>query len=502
MKYIYLTTFFFFLVLETSAQFDGPQINREGACLGYTLSVNSISYALSSVDGNCWDTNMNGINDPSEDTNSDGIFNSADCAGGIRCWDTNGNGIFDTTEDVNGDGVADIFDCPDCWDTNFNGIEDPIEDVNGDGLFDANDCDPNITPGCSSSPEEDVPAATNYLIEVEPQDGFYDNGVDAVDVILILDWLVDGFPGPREIICADWNGNGTVSTNDIAELITTMLSFTVDNDYQNYYVVPTGFTFPTLDPFNFNPDYGSLEFTDADLVDNILNVEVFKSGDVNSTADFTSDDVVSSRSLTQLNFMDQAVVAGESYEIPFSVLSEGDLRAVTFGLQSEELIFEDFIPTGDNDGFRSNIENYQMAASFISGSAVSEVEFSIKLTALEDGKLGDLISLHPEINNETVDPDYLKSDLTLTSTMTSSVEELESEFSYAPNPVTDQLTLNFGSKKPRLVTMYSVSGHLIAEYKTTEATLEINRESSMASGLYFINVDSQEDSKSYPIIFL
>ena len=29
---------------------------------------------------NCWDTNMNGINDPGEDTNGDGMFNTLDCA--------------------------------------------------------------------------------------------------------------------------------------------------------------------------------------------------------------------------------------------------------------------------------------------------------------------------------------------------------------------------------------------------------------------------------------
>ena len=40
----------------------------------------------------------------------DGI-NGADGADGIACWDLNGNGVGDPEEDVNGDGVVDVLDC-------------------------------------------------------------------------------------------------------------------------------------------------------------------------------------------------------------------------------------------------------------------------------------------------------------------------------------------------------------------------------------------------------
>lgn len=71
---------------------------------------------------NCWDTNENGVNDISEDVNSDGVFDAMDCQGndgtngldgsnGINCWDTNGNGVNDVSEDTNSDGVFDALDC-------------------------------------------------------------------------------------------------------------------------------------------------------------------------------------------------------------------------------------------------------------------------------------------------------------------------------------------------------------------------------------------------------
>ena len=132
---------------------------------------------------NCWDTNGNGANDPSEDTNADGLFDALDCKGavgtagatgaagingtngtngtnGISCWDTNGNGLNDPSEDTNGDTFFNALDClgatgsagaagtngsngtngVNCWDTNGNGVNDPSEDTNSDTFFNNLDC--------------------------------------------------------------------------------------------------------------------------------------------------------------------------------------------------------------------------------------------------------------------------------------------------------------------------------------------------------------------------
>jgi hypothetical protein len=63
----------------------------------------------------CWDVNGNGIADPSEDTNLDGIWDASDCGGtgqdGLSCWDINGNGLADAAEDINLDGAWNYLDC-------------------------------------------------------------------------------------------------------------------------------------------------------------------------------------------------------------------------------------------------------------------------------------------------------------------------------------------------------------------------------------------------------
>jgi len=73
---------------------------------------------------------------------------------GRDCWDANRNGLDDPEEDINGDGVVDVNDCRgspgptganassglDCWDLNGNRLDDPNEDTNGDGTVGGADC--------------------------------------------------------------------------------------------------------------------------------------------------------------------------------------------------------------------------------------------------------------------------------------------------------------------------------------------------------------------------
>jgi collagen type VII alpha len=175
--------------------------------MGYTQlwSVPYALYAKESANGpqglpgvNCWDINGDGVNDPNEDSNSDGQWNALDCQGdsglagatgpqgaigpsgaqgiqgvqgatgpqgtvgvtgatgasgnnGIDCWDLNGNGVNEIGEDINSDGFWNSLDCIgatgaagtngiQCWDLNGNGVNEIGEDINSDGFWNSLDC--------------------------------------------------------------------------------------------------------------------------------------------------------------------------------------------------------------------------------------------------------------------------------------------------------------------------------------------------------------------------
>lgn len=115
-----------------------------------TRSVINASIVNNTIDGNRGeDRNLNGILDPGEDLNGDGVLNAGN---GVLLManastlnlaqlgeDVNSNGVLDPTEDKNGNGILDTT----TEDTNGNGILDAGEDVNGNGVIDTTTEDTN-----------------------------------------------------------------------------------------------------------------------------------------------------------------------------------------------------------------------------------------------------------------------------------------------------------------------------------------------------------------------
>ncbi len=94
----------------------------------------------------CWDLNGNGVGDPDEDVNADGLFDRVDCVGATG--ETGPAGEPGAPGDPGSDGQAGPSgpagpagaDGIDCWDTNRDGVADPNEDINNDGVIDIDDC--------------------------------------------------------------------------------------------------------------------------------------------------------------------------------------------------------------------------------------------------------------------------------------------------------------------------------------------------------------------------
>jgi len=87
--------------------FDLPMIlidSLDNACISDTI----IHFVLDCIpDGiNCWDSNMNGLNDPLEDINQDGLYNTDDCQGEPGISD--GNGIYTGSGSVSDSTAIDL----------------------------------------------------------------------------------------------------------------------------------------------------------------------------------------------------------------------------------------------------------------------------------------------------------------------------------------------------------------------------------------------------------
>ena len=480
-------------------QFDGPVIVKSGACVGYTIEVNSVQYDSGAIAGACWDTNNNGTNEASEDTNGDGVFNALDCAGGPGCWDLNGNGVGDASEDLNGDGIFDIFDCPTCWDTNFNGVEDPDEDANGDGVWNVFDCSP-IGNACEATPAADVTLTGSNTLSVIDDNDFL-NGVSTLDLVLIFRWLFDGFPGGLEVVTSDWDGDGVVSTSDYIAMRRMILGIDVSNAFKNYFVVPEGFVFPTIDPFNITEDYSSMTFADSDIVNNELSVFVFKAGDVNQTASIIGEDEVTGRARKEIIYQDQFMTAGETVSVSFSMRNDDSILGSSFKLASDDLQFSDLVAEVDQSNYLSHQEENTMAISYINNAKATDLSFTVDITASKDGYLREFLSLDDTLVPELVDGNDTEHGLVLVAASVSSTKELEDgQVLIFPNPMTDVLQLQFDEAKDRTVTLMNTSGQVVSSARVADQTYKLNRSADMVSGLYLLRIDTEKDAQSFRVV--
>jgi hypothetical protein len=91
----------------------------------------------------CWDLNGDGVNDPAEDINGDAIWNALDCAGANGATGAAGAaGATGATGAAGASGTNGIngLDGVHCWDSDGDGVNDPAEDTNGDGSWNTLDC--------------------------------------------------------------------------------------------------------------------------------------------------------------------------------------------------------------------------------------------------------------------------------------------------------------------------------------------------------------------------
>ena len=497
MKNLYITILFLAITSLGYTQGEGPTIEVSGACYGHFITVNGSEYN-NALFYNCWDLNQNGIGDPSEDTNGDGVFNSADCAGGLLCWDTNGNGVGDPAEDINSDGVFDVHDCPTCWDTNFNGIQDPDEDANGDGQWNTDDCVNNTSDGCTRAPLVDVNLASSNLLEITDDPMREYNGTSTLDIVNMRKWLVDGYPGSLEAIVSDFDGDGTVSTSDVKDLQRYVLGIDNFPQYTKYRAVLKDFVFPTVNPFNQNVDYSSLTFADTDIVDDVLEIFVFRIGDTDQSALFQNEKI-EERSRTALSFEDISMEAGKSYKVAFRLSDDDGILGSSFRLATDRLAIEAF--DSDEDMVYNN-ESSRIGITYVSYKSKAELSFELTMIAEEDTNLSDLISLDESFLKELVDSKLNTKTLSLNPRLADNETIIiENEISIYPNPVENVLSIEFPSSTERTISLANVSGQNIYNYKLSADRLDLERTAAMQSGLYFLTINSEEGIKTYKLFY-
>lgn len=366
--------------------------------------------------------------------------------------------------------------------------------LNGSELTAESNCNYNIF---ASSLME-----TGNVLEVESEVFFGAlNGVSTLDLVLITQGILFGFDNSEDIFLSDINQNGVVSTYDLVNLRRMILGMDDGANYKHYYVTAADYEFPELDPFEFSLDLSNYIFDETDIVDNSLNVNVIKLGDINSNATFDSEDDVSTRESYSIGYNNIYIEAGQTYHIPFSINNEQGVMGCLFSLQSTGLEFlgiqSDF--TGDKLMYKADLDNLNVSYLNIEGSSV--LNFTVELYAKESGYLGEHLSLNTDFPSDIVDTNNEEFKLELGALSTSVEEKLHTVQSVYPNPALDNIHIEFSGEGAKSISLFNEQGQLIWLDETSKNNYVLQRNAFILSGTYILKVDSEKTSEVLKVIF-
>lgn len=331
------------------------------------------------------------------------------------------------------------------------------------------------------------------------------NGVSTLDIVGMLGGLTfgmgdGGFNTPFEAIAMDIDSDGAISTLDLLEVRRRVLGLSQSFDQEeDYKILLTETDFGSdFNPYDMGTDFLSFEFVSSDFDGLFLPVTVIKSGDINFTASFTSEEESETRAISLLNYSDKFIKAGQTKVIEFTLDAATDIKATTFKLSGDGLTYENIDAFGQDV-----IVNYQDGDAFISfvnyNEAESTFEFNLEVTADSDVRMSDAIILAGNIN-EVVSSTLSIDEISLTANASTSSDNLENKsMSIFPNPAKNVINISFDQAMSREVKLISLSGQSFGEIESKDASLRLDV-ADMNDGIYFLHVNSSAGSQIQKIL--
>ncbi|MCU0348655.1 MAG: T9SS type A sorting domain-containing protein, partial [Saprospiraceae bacterium] len=359
------------------------------------------------------------------------------------------------------------------------------------------------------------------------------NGVTTYDIVLIRRHLLNIQPldNPYNIIAADVNRSGSVTTFDLVEMQKLILQITTafPNNTPSWRFVPATHTFPNpANPF-------SQAFPEVLALDDIIgnywtaNFVSIKVGDVNGSANpSTFDEGESDEREMHDNSLvfstkDIELVAGRDYAIPFVAHPERVMAGFQFTLDFDEkaLDFQSVQPengllSANNFGLPQSLGTSALTVSWVNetGKALhsDEAVFTLNFRAKADGLLSNAL----KINSLQTAAEAYAGDFSSSSTdfetwgvglafEPSVAAEEQVSLRNFPNPFAGKTTLEFQLPTPAQVEfrLYDPFGRLVkawtSDYENGRHTLPLDL-SDINSGILFLEMKANHHKRIIKLV--
>ncbi len=376
----------------------------------------------------------------------------------------------------------------------------------------------------------------DYCIEVgpgtpvclEPYKNYNHFGSSSIDLYLIQQHVLGNtlFTSPYQVIAADANNSGSVSTLDLVDLQFLILgNYTTlpSNDFWRF--VDANQTFNNvLSPFPFDEKINLGPVNSSMLDNDFIAVAI---GDVNGTANVQmTDGATDVRAEHSFDFLldDQTVKKGETFEVTFNASEYADIAGyqMTLEFANESIQFDaveklhidnlkenNFALNGASNGIISLNWYGMQTRNFKDGEAL----FSLKFTALEDieslqGLLRSTSSVtnaeaYKMTNNQL---EYLNVNLSFNENTTVSTDF--ALFDNKPNPFKHETIIGFmlPEDAETLITVFDVSGKILMQVNKEcfqgYNEMTINASELDGSGILYYEVKTNKNTATGRMILL
>lgn len=341
-------------------------------------------------------------------------------------------------------------------------------------------------------------SGVNYTISPSKENA-YSNGITTLDILKIYRHILgtEHFSSPYEIIAADVNGSGNVSTADILALRRMILGLKDDfgDNGQSWTFVKSDYQFtnptdPLSENYETDATYSGLttQIYDADFIG-------IKMGDINNTANTGLDGQASWDRQSTLTIQDVEMDAGEVYEIPISLSDDGMISGMQFqlGYDADDLEILDVQSTSVTFGeSHYTIDDSGLKMSWTQNDATTIDNFiTIAVRAKKTINLAQSIYIKEDISPEMYDEDLnvIGLDLQFIDALT-----VANDVKIYPNPFSETatLTLDIAKAGTAAISIIDLSGQEIHSVQKDLAEgqhqIDLDRSMFRGAGVYFVKV--------------
>lgn len=319
------------------------------------------------------------------------------------------------------------------------------------------------------------------------------NGISTLDLVMLNSGLLFEDLTPLQVISADFDRSGSVSTKEVFALRKLILGIENAPLAGQPFLIRKDADLSGLDMFNFVNEYDRYVF-DKSKVDGVdeIEFEVFQYANLSQAeSDFHKSDIRTSS--LSVNLEDQLVSKGDIVKVPFILEGQvGSLQGAGFKLGHPELELIDVAAGVYASAMMTNeLEPFTTVLSYLPQKPTEELSIELIFKANTSGRLSDLLFMDNDYANELISDGYLLNNMTL-NYKSSLIQK--KDVSVYPNPVQDVLFIDASSvEEVYNVTITDMLGRLIYQGQIQNEVIELNPEHLNTKGMLMIHLRNDKD---------